>query len=89
MYRIAMAVMLGIAPLLIAYGQFRALPGHESGAFYLMEAIRDALIVCSTTDANDLCPFPLNYFSDASSLLDATTLIFVVAARLVILIALA
>jgi hypothetical protein len=27
MYRIAMALVLGITSLLIAYGQFRALPG--------------------------------------------------------------
>jgi hypothetical protein len=49
--------MLGIASMLIAYGQFRALPGHESGSLYLAETIRDALIVCVTVDASELCRF--------------------------------
>jgi hypothetical protein len=81
MYRIAMALMLGITSLLIAYGQFRALPGHESGSLDLMGSVRDALIVCVTVDASELCPIPLDYLSQANTLPNTTNIIFLVAAK--------
>jgi hypothetical protein len=59
MYRIALGVMLGISSLLIAYGQFRALPGQEN-SLDLTATVRDALIVCVSSDTSELCPFPLN-----------------------------
>jgi hypothetical protein len=89
MYRIALAVILGIAPLLIAYGQFRALPGHESASLDLMGSVRDALIVCVTVDASELCPIPLDYLSQANTLPNATTIIFLVAAKFAMLLAFA
>jgi hypothetical protein len=88
-YRIAMTLMLGIASLFIAYGQFRALPGHEGGSLDLTEAFRDALIVCVSIDASELCPFPLNYLSQGGTLQDATTLVLWAAARFVVFIAFA
>jgi len=89
MYRIAMAVMLGIAPLLIAYGQFQGLPGHQSGSFGLTETVRDALIVCVSIDASDLCPFPFDYLSQSGTLHDTTTLVLLAAARFVVFLAFA
>jgi hypothetical protein len=89
MYRIALALILGIAPLLIAYGQFRALPGHESASLDLMGGVRDALIVCVTVDASELCPIPFDYLSQANALPTATTIIFLVAAKFAMLLAFA
>jgi hypothetical protein len=88
MYRIALAVILGIAPLLIAYGQFQALPGHESASLDLMGSVRDALIVCAV-DASELCPIPLDYLSQANTLPNATTIFFLVAAKFAVLLAFA
>jgi hypothetical protein len=60
MYRIAMAVMLGATSLLVAYGQFQALPGHESRSRDLTETVREALIVCVSVDTEP-CPLPIDY----------------------------
>jgi hypothetical protein len=57
MYRIALGVMLGISSLLIAYVQFRALPG-QANSLDLPATVREALIVCVSIDASELCPFP-------------------------------
>ena len=81
MYRGALSVMLGAASLLIAYVQFRALPGHESGSLDLMGSVRDALIVCVTVDASELCPIPFDYLSQANTLPNTTNIIFLVAAK--------
>jgi hypothetical protein len=87
MYRIAMALMLGITSLLIAYGQFRALPGHEIGSLDLTETVRDALIICVSVDASELCPLPLDYLKQADTLHDSTTLILLAAVRFVVFVA--
>jgi hypothetical protein len=71
---------------LIAYGQFRALPGQEN-SLDLTATVRDALIVCVSLDASELCPFPLNYLSQANTLPNATTIIFLVAAKFAMLLA--
>jgi hypothetical protein len=88
MHRIALGVMLGIAPLLIAYVQFRALPGQEN-SLDLTATVRDALIVCVSMDASELCPFPLDYLSHANTLPNATTIILLVAAKFAMLLAFA
>jgi hypothetical protein len=88
MYRIALGVMLGIAPLLIAYVQFRALPGQENG-LDLTATIREALNVCVSIDASELCPFPLDYLSQANTLPNAITIILLVAAKFAMLLAFA
>ena len=88
MYRIALGVMLGISSLLVAYVQFRALPGHEN-SLDLTATVRDALIVCVSSDTSELCPFPLDYLSQANTLPNATTIIFLVAAKFAMLLAFA
>ena len=88
MYRIALGVMLGISSLLIAYVQFRALPGQEN-SLDLTATVRDALIVCVSIDASELCPFPLDYLSQANTLPNATTIILLVAAKFAVLLAFA
>jgi hypothetical protein len=88
MYRIAMGVMLGMSSLLIAYVQFRALPGQEN-SLDLTATVRDALIVCVSIDASELCPFPLDYLSQANTLPNATTIILLVAAKFAMLLAFA
>jgi hypothetical protein len=88
MYRIALGVMLGISSLLIANVQFRALPG-QANSLDLPATVREALIVCVSIDASELCPFPLNYLSQANTLPNATTIIFVVAAKFAMLLAFA
>jgi hypothetical protein len=88
MYRIALGVMLGIASLLVAYGQFRALPGQEN-SLDLTATVRDALIVCVSIDASELCPFPFDYLSQANTLPNATTIILLVAAKFAMLLAFA
>ena len=64
MYRVALGVMLGTSSLLIAYGQFRALPGQED-SLDLTATVRDALIVCISIDASERCLIPLDYLSQA------------------------
>jgi hypothetical protein len=88
MYRIAMGVMLGMSSLLIAYVQFRALPGQEN-SLDLTATVRDALIVCVSIDASELCPFPLDYLSQPNALPNATTIILLVAAKFAMLLAFA
>jgi hypothetical protein len=83
MYRGALSDMLGAASLLIAYVQFRALPGQEDN-LDVTAILREALIVCGSIDGGELCPFPLDYLSQASTLSDVTT-IFLVAARFAML----
>jgi hypothetical protein len=88
MYRIALGVMLGIASLSIAYVQFRALPGQEN-SLDLTATVRDALVVCVSIDASELCPSPLDYLSQADTLPNATTIILLVAAKFAMLLAFA
>jgi hypothetical protein len=88
MYRIALCVMLGISALLIAYVQFRALPGQEN-SLDLTATVRDALIVCVSIDASELCPFPLDYLSQVNTLPNATTIILLVAAKFAMVLAFA
>ena len=88
MYRIALGVMLGISSLLIANVQFRALPG-QANSLDLTASVRDALIVCVSIDASELCPFPLDYLSQANTLPNATTIILLVAAKFAMLLAFA
>jgi hypothetical protein len=88
MYRIALGVMLGISSLLIAYVQFRALPG-QANSLDLPATVREALIVCVSIDASELCPFPLDYLSQANTLPNATTIILLVAAKFAMLLAFA
>jgi hypothetical protein len=86
MYRIAMAVMLGATSLLVAYGQFQALPGHESGSRDLTETVRDALIVCVSVDT-ELCPLPIDYLKQANTFHNSTTLMLLAAVRFVVFVA--
>jgi hypothetical protein len=88
MYRIALGVMLGISSLLIANVQFRALPG-QANSLDLPATVREALIVCASIDASELCPFPLDYLSQANTLPNATTIILLVAAKFAMLLAFA
>jgi hypothetical protein len=88
MYRIALGVMLGISSLLIANVQFRALPG-QANSLDLPATVREALIVCVSIDASELCPFPLDYLSQANTLPNATTIILLVAAKFAMLLAFA
>jgi hypothetical protein len=88
MHRIALSVMLGISSLSIAYVQFRALPG-QANSLDLTASVRDALIVCVSIDASELCPFPLDYLSQANTLPNAATIIFLVAAKFAMLLAFA
>jgi hypothetical protein len=88
MYRIALGVTLGISSLLIAYVQFRALPG-QANSLDLPATVREALIVCVSIDASELCPFPLDYLSQANTLPNATTIILLVAAKFAMLLAFA
>ena len=88
MYRIALGVMLGISSLLIAYVQFRALPG-QANSLDLPATVREALIVCVSIDASELCPFPLDYLSQANTLPNATTIILLIAAKFAMLLAFA
>ena len=80
MYRGALSVMLGAASLLIAYVQFRALPGQEDN-LDVTAILREALIVCGSIDGGELCPFPLDYLSQANTLPNTTNIIFLVAAK--------
>jgi len=88
MYRIALGVMLGISSLLIANVQFRALPG-QANSLDLPATVREALIVCVSIDASELCPFPLDYLSQANTLPNATTIILLIAAKFAMLLAFA
>jgi len=88
MYRVALAVMMGVACLLVAYGQFRGLPGRADDGPGLTVAIRQALASCVSNDASELCPFPFDYVSQANPLPDTAALLWA-ATRFVILWALA
>jgi hypothetical protein len=86
MYRSALSVMLGAASLLIAYVQFRALPGQEDN-LDVTAILREALIVCGSIDGGELCPFPLDYLSQASTFSDVTTILLVAARFAMLLLA--
>jgi hypothetical protein len=87
MYRVGLALMFGMALLLVAYGQFKGLPGHvdDSPSF----VIQQALVACMSSDAGELCPLSRDYMSQVSAIPDATTLILLIAARFAILVAFA
>ena len=94
MYRVALALMLGMACFLVAYGQFSGLPGHVDASPRSLAAAhsRGALVACNisfTPDAGELCPLSRDYMSQVSAIPDATTLILLVAARFAILLAFA
>ena len=86
MHRIALSVMLGTASMLVAYVQFRALPGQENN-LDLTATLHEALIVCRSIDASELCPLPLDYLRQANTLPNATTIIFLVAAKFAMVLA--
>jgi hypothetical protein len=50
MYRVALSVMLGTVSMLVAYVQFRALPGQEN-YLDLTTTLREALIVCGSIES--------------------------------------
>jgi hypothetical protein len=87
MYRVALALMLGMACLLVAYGQFNGLPGHVDDSRRLAAVMQEALAAYISSDAGELCPFSRDYMSQVSAIPDATTLILLVAARFAILVA--
>ncbi len=89
MYRVASALMLGMACFLVAYGQFSGLPGHVDGSPSLAAVIQEALVACISSDASELCPLSRDYLSQVSAISDATTLVLLVAARFAILVAFA
>ena len=89
MYRVALALMLGMSCFLVAYGQFRGLPGHADGSPSLAAIIQEALVACISSDVSELCPLSRDYMSQVSAIPDATTLILLVAARFAILLAFA
>jgi hypothetical protein len=51
MYRVALALMLGMACFLVAYGQFSGLPGHVDASPSLAAVIQEALVACISSDA--------------------------------------
>ena len=79
--------MLGMACLLVAYGQFNGLPGHVDDSRSLAAVMQEALAAYISSDAGELCPFSRDYMSQVSAIPDATTLILLVAARFAILVA--
>ena len=89
MYRVALALMLGMACFLVAYGQFSGLPGHVDASPSLAAVIQEALVACISSDAGELCSLARDYMSQVSAIPDATTLILVVAARFAMLVAFA
>ena len=48
MYRVALALTLGMALLLVAYGQFKGLPGHVDDSPSLAAVIQEALVACTS-----------------------------------------
>jgi hypothetical protein len=46
MYRVTLALMLGTACLLVAYGQFNGLPGHVDDSRSLAAVMQEALAAC-------------------------------------------
>jgi hypothetical protein len=89
MHRVGLALMLGMALLLVAYGQFKALPGQVDDSPSLAAVIQEALVACTSSDAGELCPLSRDYMSKVSAIPDATTLFLLVAARFAILLAFA
>jgi hypothetical protein len=89
MYRLALALVLGMALLLVTYGQFMGLPGHVDDSPSLAAVIQEALVACISSDAGELCPLSRDYMSQVSAIRDATTLILLVAAKFAILLAFA
>ena len=89
MYRVALALTLGMALLLVAYGQFKGLPGHADDSPSLAAVIQEALVACMSSDAGELCPLSRDYMSQVSAIPDATTLILLIAARFAIVAAFA
>ena len=89
MYRVALALTLGMALLLVAYGQFKGLPGHADDSPSLAAVIQEALVACISSDGGELCPLSCDYMSQVSAIPDATTLVLLVAARFAILLAFA
>jgi hypothetical protein len=89
MYRVVLALMLGMSCFLVAYEQFSGLPGHVHDSPSLAAAIRETLVACISSDASELCPLSRDYMSQVSAIPDATTLVLVVAARFAILVAFA
>jgi hypothetical protein len=78
MYRGALSVMLGVVSLLVAYVQFRSLPGQVD-SLDVTPILREVLIVCRSIDEGELWPFPLDYLSQASTLSDVTIILLVAA----------
>ena len=89
MYRVALALILGLACFLVAYGQFSGLPGHVDDSPSLAAVIQEALVACISGDAGELCSLARDYMSQVSGIPDATTLILLVAARFAMLVAFA
>jgi hypothetical protein len=89
MYRVGLALMLGMALLLVAYGQFKGLPGYVDDSPSFAAVIQEALVACMSSDAGELCPLSHDYMSQVSAIPDATTLIILIAARFAILVAFA
>ena len=89
MYRVALALILGMACFLVAHEQFSGLPGHVDDSPSLAAVIQEALVACISSDAGELCPLSRDYMSQVSAIPDATTLILLVAAKFAILLAFA
>ena len=89
MCRVALALMLGIACFLVAYGQFRGLPGHVEDSPSVAVFIQETLVACISSEASELCPFSRDYMSQIGAIPDATTLILLVAAKFAMLVAFA
>ena len=85
MYRIALSVTLGAASMLVAYVQFRALPGQANN-LDLPATLREALIDCSSIHGSALCPFPLDYMSQVITLPDATIILLIAAKSALLLV---
>jgi len=60
-YRVALALMLGMALFLVAYGQFNGLPGHVDDSPSLAAVLQEALAACVSSDAGELCSFSRDY----------------------------
>ena len=63
MYRVTLALMLGTACLLVAYGQFNGLPVHVDDSRSLAAVMQEALAACISSEAGELCPFSRDYMS--------------------------